>query len=119
MMVNVFDDRKGSVAHILAGGITWYLPVTFVVFVAYEFVEHIYLRGKEREANFLGDILEFSFGIMLVTVLTTMLGCIGLAVFLAFVAALWILMGKWDYELRKDSRKEGKRSKSDKSGPNN
>jgi hypothetical protein len=95
MMVNVFDDRKGSVAHILAGGLTRFVPVTFVIFIAYEFIEHVYLRGKEREANFLGDIFEYSFGAMLMTIFFELLGCIGIAVFFAFVAGLWYIMGKW------------------------
>ncbi|WP_290597048.1 hypothetical protein [Archaeoglobus sp. JdFR-39] len=94
-MVNVFDDRKGSVAHILAGGVTKFVPAMFVIFVAYEFIEHVYLKGKEREANFLGDFFEYSFGAMLMMVLFDLLGCIGVVVFMAFVAGLWYIMGKW------------------------
>lgn len=96
MMVNVFDDRRGLIAHILAGGITIFVPAMFVVFIAYEFVEYIYLKGREREANFLGDVFEYSFGAMLITVFFKLLGCVGIAVFLVFVVGLWYLMGRWN-----------------------
>lgn len=96
MLVEVFDDRKGSVMHILAGGLTYFVHFVFVIFIAYEFIEHIYLKGKEKEANFLGDIFEFSFGVMLAVVLTAIMGYIGWVVFVIFVAALWVLMGRWE-----------------------
>ncbi len=96
MMINVFDDRKGSVAHILAGGITRFIPVMFVIFIAYEFIEHIYLAGKEKEANFLGDILEYAFGTMLMAVFCEITPCtIAVPLFVVAVAWLWHVMGKW------------------------
>lgn len=95
MLVEVFDDRKGSVMHILAGGLTYFVHFVFVIFIAYELIEHIYLRGREREANFLGDVFEFSFGIMLMSVLDKAI-CFGFLVFAAFLIALWLLMGRWD-----------------------
>ncbi|AIY89896.1 hypothetical protein [Geoglobus acetivorans] len=104
MMLNVFDDRRGTVFHVAAGGLTYIFPTMFVIFFAYEFVEHIYLKGAEREVNFLGDVFEFSFGVMLMLLLAKMLGCAGMILFAVFLIVLWILMGRWDHELRKNTR---------------
>ncbi len=101
MKIDVFDDRKGTAFHIAAGGLTYFSPAMFVIFFAYEFIEHIYLKGKEREANFLGDVFEFSFGVMLMLLLAKMLGCAGAVLFAVFLIVLWILMGRWNDELRK------------------
>ncbi len=95
MLVEVFDDRKGSIAHLTAGALTYYALIFFIIFIAYEIIEYIYLKGKEREANFLGDLFEYSFGIMLMTVLDKTI-CFGALVFAAFLIALWLLMGRWD-----------------------
>ncbi|RLI74769.1 hypothetical protein DRO97_05085 [Archaeoglobales archaeon] len=66
-MLNVFDDKK-SFGHTIAGIFTYFIPIVFVFFVFYEVIEHIYLAGKEKEANFLGDIVEFLFGLGLITI---------------------------------------------------
>lgn len=108
MKLEIFDDRRGTVFHVLAGGTTLFFPAMFVIFMAYEFLEHIYCSGKEEEANFLGDILEFSFGVMLLTMLDKLLGVgFGTIVFAVFVLFLYLCMGRWDNELRKNPRKEG------------
>ncbi|MBE8539418.1 hypothetical protein [Geoglobus acetivorans] len=62
MMLDVFDDRL-SLMHIVVGALSFFYQVFFVVFVFYEVVEHIYLAGREKEANFLGDFVEFLFGL--------------------------------------------------------
>lgn len=62
MMLNVFDDKK-SFGHTIAGAASYFLPVIFIVFIFYEIIEHIHLAGKEKEANFLGDIVEYLFGL--------------------------------------------------------
>jgi len=89
MRVEVFDDAKGLIAHLLMGGVTSLIPIFFVVFIAYEYIEYIYLAGKEKEANFLGDILEFSFGVMLMTILVGSLNCLGAVVFIGFIIGLY------------------------------
>jgi len=66
MMLNVFDDKK-SFGHTIAGAASYFLPVLFIVFIFYEIIEHIYLAGREKEANFLGDVVEFLFGLGAVT----------------------------------------------------
>ncbi len=60
MRVEVFDDWY-SVGHAIAG---LFAPVFWplvIVFFAYELIEFC-LKKKERKADYVGDILEFSFG---------------------------------------------------------
>lgn len=92
MKVNVFDDVKGTIFHIIAGTLTGFLPVMFVVFVSYEYIEHIYLNGKEKEMNYLGDILEYSFGVMLVTVFYGFMKCLGILILIVFILGLYICL---------------------------
>ena len=61
MKLEVFDDKK-SFGHTIAGVISFFLPVIFIIFIFYEVIEHIYLAGREKTANFLGDIVEYLFG---------------------------------------------------------
>jgi hypothetical protein len=72
MMLNVFDDRK-SFGHTIAGAVSFFFPVVFVVFIFYEIIEHIYLAGKEKPANFLGDVVEFLFGLGVIALMVKML----------------------------------------------
>ncbi|RLI77981.1 hypothetical protein DRP05_08680 [Archaeoglobales archaeon] len=74
MMLNVFDDRKGTIAHTISGAISYFIPVIFIIFIFYEIIEHIYLAGKEKEANFLGDIVEYLFGLGLITLFMRICG---------------------------------------------
>lgn len=97
MIVEVFDDRKGTVFHLILGGFTVYLNWLFIIFFAYEFIEYIYLRGKEKSVNFIGDMLEFSFGTTLMLLLSNI--SFGFIVFFLFVAIIAVLTKKWDYEL--------------------
>jgi len=62
MKIEIFDD-KSSFIHLACGILSYFFPVVFVIFIFYEIVEHIYKAGKEKEANFLGDIVEFLFGL--------------------------------------------------------
>ena len=62
MKLEVFDDKK-SLGHTIAGAISFFLPVVFIIFIFYEIVEHIYKAGKEKPANFLGDVVEYLFGL--------------------------------------------------------
>ena len=62
MMLDVFDEKK-SFGHAVAGAISYFVPAVFIIFIFYEIIEHIYLAGKEKEANFLGDIAEYLFGL--------------------------------------------------------
>ncbi len=62
MMINVFDDKR-SLGHTIAGAVSLFIPFVFVFFIFYEIVEHLLLAGKEKEANFLGDIFEFLVGL--------------------------------------------------------
>lgn len=50
MKLEVFDDKK-SLGHTIAGVMSFFLPVVFIVFIFYEIVEHIYKAGKEKPAN--------------------------------------------------------------------
>ena len=62
MKLEVFDDKK-SFGHTIAGVISFFLPVIFIIFIFYEVIEHIYLAGREKTANFLVDIVEYLFGL--------------------------------------------------------
>ncbi|ADB58544.1 hypothetical protein [Archaeoglobus profundus] len=62
MKVEVFDDKR-SFGHTVAGAVSFFMPIVFVIFIFYEIVEHIYKAGKEKPANFLGDIVEYLFGL--------------------------------------------------------
>ncbi len=57
--INVYDDTKGTVFHTIFGCISYFHPKLFILFFFYEFIEHLYLNHKEKEANFLGDVVEF------------------------------------------------------------
>jgi len=72
MMLNVFDDKK-SFGHTIAGAASFFIPVLFIVFIFYEIIEHVHLAGKEEEANFLGDVVEFLFGLGCVTLVVRIL----------------------------------------------
>lgn len=61
-LIYAFDDKK-SFIHTIAGGLTVFFPPFFIIFIFYEIIEHIYKHGKEETANFLGDIIEFLFGL--------------------------------------------------------
>ena len=62
MQVNVFDDKK-SLGHTAAGALSLFIPFVFIIFIFYEIIEHLLLAGREKEANFLGDIVEYLFGL--------------------------------------------------------
>ncbi|WP_456478119.1 hypothetical protein [Geoglobus ahangari] len=72
MMLNVFDDKL-SLMHIVVGVLSFFNQIFFVIFVFYEIGEHIYLDGKEKEANFLGDFVEFLFGLGAVALIWRMI----------------------------------------------
>ena len=61
-LIYAFDDKK-SFVHTIAGGVTVFFPPFFIIFIFYEIIEHIYKHGKEETANFLGDIIEYLFGL--------------------------------------------------------
>jgi len=71
--LDVFDDKK-SFGHTAAGAISYLIPIIFIIFIFYEIIEHIYLAGKEKEANFLGDIVEYLFGLGLSTITLRLMG---------------------------------------------
>jgi len=66
MKVEIFDDWK-SLGHALLGILSYFWLFVFIVFIFYEIIEHIYKHKKEKEANFLGDIVEFLFGLGAIT----------------------------------------------------
>jgi len=66
MKVEIFDD-KSSLIHLACGVLSYFWLFIFIVFVFYEIIEHIYKHKKEKEANFLGDIVEFLFGLGAIT----------------------------------------------------
>jgi len=66
MKVEIFDDWK-SLGHTLLGILSYFWLFVFIVFIFYEIVEHVYKHKKEKEANFLGDIVEFLFGLGAIT----------------------------------------------------
>jgi|Deesub1362B_J571_1020462.scaffolds.fasta_scaffold01205_8 hypothetical protein len=72
MILNVFDDKK-SFGHTIAGAVSFFAPVVFIVFIFYEIIEHIYLAGKEKPANFLGDVVEYLFGLGAITLIVKVL----------------------------------------------
>ncbi len=72
MQINVFDDKK-SLGHTIAGAISQFFPLVFVIFIFYEIIEHLLLAGKEKEANFLGDIVEYLFGLGAATLIWRMI----------------------------------------------
>lgn len=59
MEVEVFDDFK-SIIHVIAGGICYLIPLLFIIFAFYEFIEFLYKR--EKTEHYCGDILEFCLG---------------------------------------------------------
>ena len=63
MRVEVWDD-KFSIGHTILGAIAYFLPVVWAIFLAYEVIEFAYKRRRRKEppANFIGDLLEFAFG---------------------------------------------------------
>jgi len=73
MKLEVFDD-KNSFIHLLCGILSYFWLFIFIIFIFYEIIEHIYKAGKEKEANFLGDIVEFLFGLGAVTLISKSLG---------------------------------------------
>lgn len=68
MKLEVFDD-KSSFIHLICGVLSYFWLFVFIIFIFYEIIEHIYKAGKEKPANFLGDIVEFLFGLGLVALL--------------------------------------------------
>ena len=68
MKLEVFDD-KSSLVHFFCGILSYFCIFVFIIFIFYEIIEHIYKAGKEKPANFLGDIVEFLFGLGLVALL--------------------------------------------------
>jgi len=66
MKLEVFDD-KNSFVHFACGALSYFWLFIFIVFIFYEIVEHIYKHNQEKEANFLGDIVEFLFGLGAIT----------------------------------------------------
>jgi len=66
MLLEVFDD-KSSIVHLICGILSYFWLSVFVIFIFYEIVEHIYKHRQEKEANFLGDIVEFLFGLGAIT----------------------------------------------------
>ena len=72
MQINVFDDKK-SLGHTAAGAISLFFPIMFIIFIFYEIIEHLYKAGKEEHANFLGDIVEYLFGLGAVTLIWRMM----------------------------------------------
>ena len=63
MRAEVFDDWQ-SVGHFLLGVSSVFIPQIFFIFLAYELIEFCLKKGKKRERarNFIGDLLEFTFG---------------------------------------------------------
>jgi len=63
MRVEVFDDWQ-SIGHFLLGVASFFIPLLFFVFLAYELIEFCIKggRGRERAENFVGDLLEFALG---------------------------------------------------------
>jgi len=68
MKLEVFDN-KYSFIHLLCGILSYFYPFIFVIFIFYEMIEFIYKKGKEKPQNFLGDVVEFLFGLGLITLL--------------------------------------------------
>lgn len=68
MKLEVFDD-KSSFVHLICGILSYFWLFVFIIFIFYEIIEHIYKSGKEKPANFLGDVVEFLFGLGLATLL--------------------------------------------------
>jgi len=66
MKIEIFDD-KNSLIHLVCGVLSYFWLFIFIVFVFYEIIEHIYKHKKEKEADFLGDIVEFLFGLGAIT----------------------------------------------------
>jgi len=66
MKLEVFDDKL-SLLHLLAGALSYFIPVIFILFIFYEIIEHVYKHKQEKEVNFLGDIVEFLFGLGAIT----------------------------------------------------
>ena len=66
MKIEIFDDRN-SLIHALCGILSYFWLFIFIIFIFYEIIEHIYKHKKEKEANFLGDIVEFLFGLGAIT----------------------------------------------------
>jgi len=62
MKVEVFDDWA-SFVHTAAGALSYFAPVVFIPFIFYEIIEHMYRADEEKEASFLGDIVEYLFGL--------------------------------------------------------
>lgn len=60
MQIEIFDD-KSSFVHFACGVLSYFFPFIFVIFIFYEIIE--YKIVNEKEANFLGDIVEFLIGL--------------------------------------------------------
>jgi len=58
--VEVFDDWY-SIGHAIAGVLVPLFWPLAIIFFAYELIEFCFKR-KEKKADYVGDILEFSFG---------------------------------------------------------
>ena len=68
MKLEVFDN-KHSFIHFLCGILCYFWLSIFIIFIFYEIIEFIYKKGKEKPQNFLGDVVEFLFGLGLATLL--------------------------------------------------
>ena len=68
MRVEVFDD-KSSLIHFLLGlavaltNVKTAVLVCFIFYVIFEIIEHFYKYPSETDSHFLGDIIEFMFGV--------------------------------------------------------
>jgi len=68
MRVEVFDN-KFSLIHFLLGlaialaNIKTVVLVCFIFYIVFEIMEHFYKYPKETHEHFLGDIIEFVFGV--------------------------------------------------------
>jgi len=68
MKVELFDD-KFSLLHLLFGvaigfsSLKNFVLTCFVLYMIFQMVEHMYKYGKETSESFIGDLVEFIFGV--------------------------------------------------------
>ena len=60
MDVKIFDDFL-SFVHVLAGFVTIFYPIIFIVFIIYEFLE-LAIKNEPVE-HYIGDFIEFFIGL--------------------------------------------------------
>jgi len=74
MRVEVFDDYP-SIGHFLLGVSSLFIPQIFYFFFAYELIEFCFKKKKklEKAQDFIGDLLEFTFGAGLTAIALSLL----------------------------------------------